>query len=75
VFVSPIFKWFRDDFTGEGEISKVLARYAPDRHRALVEKDDFKIGYLEYHWGLNDQSDRGRDFRAGLLDRLFGNAK
>lgn len=75
VALSPIFKWFKGDFTGDGEITKVLARYAPERHRAFVEKADVKIEYLDYNWGLNDQSGRGSNFRAGLLDRLFGNAK
>lgn len=73
--VSPIFKWFKGDFTGDGELPKVLARYAPERHRAFVEKADVKIDYLDYNWGLNDQSGRGSKFRAGLLDRLFGSAK
>jgi hypothetical protein len=75
VSISPIFKWFKGDFIGPGTVAKVLARYAPDRNRASLEKGDFKFEYLEYHWGLNDQSGRGRDFRAGMLDRLFGNAK
>jgi hypothetical protein len=75
VSISPIFKWFKGDFIGPGTVAKVLARYAPYRNRASLEKGDFKIEYLEYHWGLNDQSGRGRDFRAGMLDRLFGNAK
>ena len=73
--ISPIFKWFKDDFTGPGAVPQVLARYAPDRQRTFLAKGDFKIEYLDYHWGLNDQSGHGRDFRAGLLDRWFGNAK
>jgi hypothetical protein len=73
--VSPIFKWFKGDFTGEGELAKVLARYAPDRHRAFLERPGVKIDYLDYDWGLNDQSGRGANFRAGWIDRLFGNAK
>ncbi|MGH7959476.1 MAG: DUF547 domain-containing protein [Opitutaceae bacterium] len=75
VVVSPIFKWFKDDFTGDGELPKMLARHAPERNRAFLEKGEFKIEYLDYNWGLNDQSGRGSKFRAGLLDRLFGNAK
>lgn len=73
--VSPIFKWFKGDFTGDGELSKVLRRYAPERFRAFLEKPGAKIEYLDYNWGLNDQSGQGANFRAGLLDRLFGNAK
>jgi hypothetical protein len=73
--ISPIFKWFKGDFTGDGELSNVLVRYAPERFRAFLEKPGVKIEYLEYNWGLNDQSGRGTEYRASLLDRLFGNAK
>lgn len=73
--ISPIFKWFKDDFTGAGTVAYVLARYAPDHHRASLEKANFNIEYREYDWGLNDQSGRGGDYRSGLFDRWFGNAK
>lgn len=73
--VSPIFKWFKGDFKGEGELTKVLARYAPEKAHSVLERGDFKIEYLDYNWGLNDQGGRGGNFRAGVFDRLFGNAK
>jgi hypothetical protein len=73
--ISPIFKWFKGDFTGDGELAKVLSRHAPERYRAFLENAGIKIEYLDYNWGLNDQSGRGTKFRASLLDRLFGNAK
>jgi hypothetical protein len=73
--ISPIFKWFKGDFYGDGERPKVLARYAPERYRTFLERGDFKIKYSNYNWGLNDQSGRGTKFHAGLLDRWFGNAK
>lgn len=73
--LSPIFKWFKDDFTGDGEIAKVLARYAPEKYRSFLERRNFKIEYLKYNWGLNDQSERGANYRASLRDRLFGDAK
>lgn len=47
VVISPIFKWFKDDFTGEGELTKVLARYAPEKYSAALESGDMKIDYLE----------------------------
>ncbi len=73
--ISPIFKWFKGDFSGDGELPKVLPRYAPKQYRAFLERSDFKIEYTDYNWGLNDQSGRGTKFRAGLLDRVFGNAR
>lgn len=41
----------------------------------FVQRGDFKIEYLAYDWGVNDQGEHGRNFRAGLFDRVFGNAK
>ncbi len=73
--ISPIFKWFKGDFTGEGELSKVLARYAPEKDRAFLESGDVKIDYLEYDWGLNDQGGHGKKYHRGFLERLIKNAK
>jgi hypothetical protein len=73
--ISPIFKWFKEDFTGEGELAKVLARYAPEKYRAPLARGEMKIDYLEYDWGLNDQSDRGRNYHRGIFERLLGHAK
>jgi hypothetical protein len=52
-----------------------MVAYAPERLRAFLEKPGVRIEYLEYGWGLNDQSGRGANFRAGLFDRFFGNPK
>jgi hypothetical protein len=71
VRLSEIFKWYRGDFTGEGELGRVLERYAPARHREFLARRAYRIEYLDYHWGLNDQGGRGRDYRLGLLRRLF----
>ncbi len=73
--VSPIFKWFNGDFTGEGEVSKVLARYAPEKDRAFLQSGDVKIDYLEYDWGLNDQGGHGKKYHRGFFERLIKNAK
>jgi hypothetical protein len=75
VVLSPIFKWFKGDFTGQGELPKVLAHFGPEAHRLFLSSGDFKIDYLDYHWGLNDQSGLGGQYRAGFFDRMFGNAK
>lgn len=75
VVISPIFKWFKGDFTGDGELSKVFARFGPEAHRPFFARGEFKVDYLDYGWGLNDQSRRGGQYRASFFDRVFGNAK
>jgi Protein of unknown function, DUF547 len=60
--VSPIFKWFREDFEqghqGLGKLEDVFARYAaqlsdkPDEQARLRERT-LPIGCLDYDWSLN----------------------
>ncbi|MFA6963080.1 MAG: DUF547 domain-containing protein [Opitutaceae bacterium] len=71
VDISPIFKWFKDDFTGTGELSVVLAKFGPEKLGAFFQKADFKVDYMDYHWGLNDQGGLGKDYRHGLLGRFL----
>ena len=60
--VSSIFKWYADDFKQDGEIKKVLDRYAPEQDQAFLKGGDFEVTYLPYHWGLNDQGGKGKDY-------------
>jgi len=54
--LSPIFKWYRSDFNGEGGVLELLARYRQD-----PEAVDFlqnaaaaaRIEWKEYNWALN----------------------
>ena len=71
VRVSQIFKWFKPDFTGDGAVDAVLEQFAPDRHRAFLAKRSYELHYLDYHWGLNDQSGRGAHYSPSLWRRLF----
>ncbi len=71
VTVSSIFKWFKDDFTGAGELSAVLAKFGPEKLGAFLQSADFKVDYMDYHWGLNDQGGLGQDYRPGFLDRFL----
>lgn len=71
VRLSSIFKWYADDFKGEGELAGVLETYAPERHRSFIKRRAYSVTYLDYHWGLNDQGERGRDYRPSLFRRLF----
>jgi hypothetical protein len=71
VAVSPIFTWFKEDFTGAGELPRVLAAYAPPGQREFLARGAFRVVYADYDWGLNDAAGRGVNYRPGLLQRLF----
>jgi hypothetical protein len=73
VAISSIFKWFQEDFAAAGGVQKLLAQYAPSAHRAFLQQGDYKIEYLPYRWGLNDQGGRGANYtRADMVfDALF----
>lgn len=71
VRVSAIFKWFKSDFTGDGDLATVLENYALPQHRVFLAGRRYQLEYLEYHWGLNDQGGQGRDYRPGFFKRLL----
>ncbi|CAN5706450.1 DUF547 domain-containing protein [soil metagenome] len=71
VEISTIFEWFKEDFEKAGGIPVVLGRYAPEPVRAFAASGDYKIEYLPYDWGLNDQGDRGRSYTK--LNQWFDN--
>lgn len=71
VRVSPIFKWFKGDFTGEGALAVVLGKFAPAQYRVFLAGRPYEVEYLDYHWGLNDQGGRGRNYSPSLFKRLF----
>ena len=73
VKISSIFKWFAEDFEKAGGVPKILGRYGPAASREFLGKGGYKIEYLPYRWGLNDQAGRGKDYtRANaLLDSIF----
>ncbi|MBI2517027.1 MAG: DUF547 domain-containing protein [Opitutae bacterium] len=71
VRVSPIFKWFKSDFAERGSLDIVLERFGPERFRKFLVSRCYAVEYRDYDWGLNDQGDRGRNYRPGILGRLF----
>ena len=68
--VSSIFKWYSDDFKAyPGGLQGFLKQYAPEDVWQSLAGRELKIKFLDYDWGLNDQSDVGKDysfFRLGL---------
>lgn len=69
--VSAIFKWYQSDFTGEGELATVWEKFGPAKRPDYPAGRKFKVDYLDYNWGLNDQGSRGRNYRPSIFKRLF----
>jgi hypothetical protein len=54
--LSPIFDWFKDDFTGRsGSVEKFIAPFMSGGDRAVVEKGGLTIKSTAYSWSLNKQ--------------------
>ncbi|MBW1695709.1 MAG: DUF547 domain-containing protein [Deltaproteobacteria bacterium] len=53
LYVSRIFKWFKEDFNND--IIGFFVKYTagPFKEKLKAKKDDIKIKYLEYDWSLN----------------------
>lgn len=71
--ISSIFKWYKEDFDKAGGVKKVLAEKAPEKDHSFLAGGDYDVGYLSYHWGLNDQGEHGHSYsKANLIfDRIF----
>lgn len=73
VYLSPIFKWFKDDFVGKYAPEKNISGHGKEVSAVLnfiaghLEKPDsdyilagnFRIKYLKYDWSLNEQKIKG----------------
>ncbi|MEA3207604.1 MAG: hypothetical protein QOE70_661 [Chthoniobacter sp.] len=50
----------RQRLRARGRVPEILAQFATARHREMFAGDDYKIDFLPYHWGLNDQGDKAK---------------
>lgn len=71
VELSRIFDWYEEDFTGFDSVRAILSRFGPPAYHDFLEKGEYSIDYMDYHWGLNAQSDMGKDYKQGILQSLF----
>ncbi len=73
VKISKIFKWHAFDFEGANkpDVAKTLARFGPQAYHGFLKKGGFEIDYMDYHWGLNTQSDLGKDYKHSWLRSIF----
>lgn len=53
LYVSPIFKWFPEDFEAAGGPLGIASKYLPASERREL-RPDFKVKYTDYDWSLND---------------------
>ena len=52
--LSPIFKWYREDFgRSDAEIIRFVADYFPPKTAEALRGGGFKIHYTEYDWSAN----------------------
>jgi hypothetical protein len=66
LYLSPIFKWFAEDFVvkysakgkGESAVPDFLRGYLSESDAVFVGSGKFKIKYLKYDWTLNEQPAR-----------------
>lgn len=68
VYLSKIFDWYRSDFTGSNSVQAILKRYGPTQKHPQLNTGNYSIRYLDYHWGLNDQSDLGKQYKKSFWD-------
>ena len=61
--VSPIFSWYEEDFAAyPGGVEGFLREYGPPETMTALGNKRLRISFLSYHWGLNDQSDVGKNY-------------
>ena len=68
VYLSTVFKWFREDFLDwltrakgvrDPSLVDYLALYLPEDDREfLLSEPEVELRYIDYDWGLNDQNPR-----------------
>ena len=54
VYLSSIFKWFKEDFESKGGVRNYLAPYAPEVARSSLKNSKLDVYYLDYDWDLNE---------------------
>ena len=54
--LSPIFKWYRDDFETDGRtLVSYVAQFLPEETARAVRAEDVELDFTDYDWSLNDR--------------------
>jgi len=61
VYLSPIFRWYREDFgRDDAKVGRYLARFHDGAERELLLAGAFRIACTPYDWTLNSTEHAGR---------------
>ena len=61
IWVSRLFKWYQRDFgQNSRQLKSYILQYRPDLTESIADKirNDYKIRYFQYDWGLNDLNEK-----------------
>jgi hypothetical protein len=53
VYLSSIFKWFKEDFESRGGVVKYISQYVPADEKKVLNNSKLKISYMDYNWNIN----------------------
>ena len=53
IWLSSIFKWFKEDFDSSGGALAFVMKYVSERDGTYLKEKNFKVSYLYYDWRLN----------------------
>jgi hypothetical protein len=53
VWISSIFKWFKEDFEASGGVLAFVGKYVSEKDAAYLQSKKIDISYLNYDWNLN----------------------
>jgi len=53
VYLSSIFKWFKEDFESRGGVLKFLSQYTSEEEKKILNNPKLNISYMDYNWEIN----------------------
>lgn len=53
VYISSIFKWFKEDFESKGGVVKYISQYTHGEEKKVLNNSKLKISYMDYNWDIN----------------------
>tara|TARA_B100000686_G_scaffold339864_1_gene414619 strand:- start:5226 stop:6011 length:786 start_codon:yes stop_codon:yes gene_type:complete len=53
LYLSSIFKWFKDDFDLKGGIRVFLPRFVDNKTQKVIASRKLHVHYMDYNWNLN----------------------
>jgi hypothetical protein len=53
VYLSSIFKWFKEDFDNRGGVLEYIGQYITAEEKKALSDSQMKINYMDYNWNIN----------------------